>query len=253
LKPDVTPAPKKTASNKKLSLPKLSLPKLALPKLSLPKLSLPKLALPKLALPKLALPKLALPKLALPKKLMIPVVAAAVLLIGGGVAFGLLHARTKSALPPHGTAAGASTAGAAGASTAGKPGASKEVATGNSPPDATGSSTAGGTGSSPACRGVVNDLFRQARDDDPSVTLAEVRAEVSSSGVSCTPDPEVVAALKDLSPECRDMVQYTFLGVRDGHADITVNDVRVKVVPKSVACEHDRVPNVAQLPGHKEK
>jgi hypothetical protein len=100
-----------------------------------------------------------------------------------------------------------------------------------------------------ACSGVERDLYRQAVDDDPSTTLAEVRSEVHSSGIDCVPDPEIAAELKDLTPACRDMVQYTFFGVRSAHADIKVGDVRERVVEKSVACERDRASMRSSLHG----
>jgi hypothetical protein len=163
----------------------------------------------------------ALKNLPIPKKLVIPAIAGAVVLTAGGAAFGLLHARPKHAVPQV------------------KAAASAPVASTTRP--------------SAACSGVVRDIYRQTVLEDPGVTLAEVRSEVLSSGVNCVPVPEIAAELKDLSPACRDMVQYTFLGVRDGHPDFKVNDIREKVVQKSVACEHDRPPNVASAARHKAK
>ncbi len=191
-------------------------PKLALKHLLAPLRKLTT-ALKNLPIPKkLPIPKnLPIPKsLPIPKKLVIPAIACVVLLAVGGVAFGLLHARLKPATVAHVKGVGATP-------------------------------VASTTGPSAACGGVVRDIYRQTVDEDPSVTLAEVRSEVLSSGVSCVPVPEIAAELKGLSPACRDMVQYTFLEVRDGHPEIRVSDIRVKVVRKSVACEHDRPTKIA--------
>lgn len=192
--PDVTPAPKK----KKVSLKSIVTP----------------------------FAKLcgALKTLRIPKKLVIPVIAAAVLLIAGGVAFGLLHTRLAHSLAK--TAASAQVASAPGAST---------------------------TAPSAACSGLVRDIYRQTLEEEPSVTLAEIRSEVQTSGVTCAPVPAIAAQLKGLSPGCRDMVQYTYLEAHEDHADVTVNAVRAKVVQKSVACEHDRSPNIAAVAGQKLK
>jgi hypothetical protein len=179
----------------------------------------------------------ALKNLPIPKKLLIPALAGIVLLTAGGAAFGLLHAKLQHTVAPQAKAV------------ASAPVASTTVAS-TTVASATVAST---TGPSAACSGVVRDIYRQTANEDPSVTLAEVRSEVVSSGVNCAPVPEIAAELKDLSPACRDMVQYTFLGVRDGHPDIKVNDVREKVVQKSVACEHDRAPNIASAARHKAK
>jgi hypothetical protein len=192
LDPDVTPKPKSTkASLKTLLIPFKNL-------------------------------STAVKNLPIPKKLLIPAIAAAVLLTAGGAAFGLLHARLKHGVAPQVKAVASAPVGST-------------------------------TGPSAACSGVVRDIYRQTVDEDPSVTLAEVRSEVVSSGVSCVPVPKIAAELKVLSPACRDMVQYTFLGVHDGHPDIKLNDVREKVVQKSVACEHDRPPKIASVARHKEK
>jgi hypothetical protein len=215
LDPDVTPVTekKKNASLEKLTAPLEQL--LAVLKaLAAPLRILPgtftKLLSPLKTLPA-AFKNLPLPKnLPIPKQLMLPVLAGAGLLIVGGVAFGIVQARSKHAAAPN----------------------VKVVA---SAPSAASSADPAG-----ACSGVVRDIYRQTVSEDPSVTLAEVRSEVLSSGVSCAPDPELAAELKDLSPACRDMVQYTYLGVRDGHTEVKVSDVREKVVEKSVACEHDR-------------
>jgi hypothetical protein len=183
----------------------------------------------------------------IPKKLVIPAVACVVLLIAGGTAFGLLHTRQKHSGSPHGkTVASAQVASGAGVSGAGPSGAGAAGVG----PSAVG---AAGAGPSAACSGVVRDIYRQTVAEDPSVTLAEVRSEVGRSGVTCEPAPEIVAQIRDLSPACRDIVQYTFLGVRNGNPDITVSDVRARVVEKSVACEHDRSANVASIARHKEK
>jgi len=207
LDPDVTPEPKKaTASLKNLLTP---LTKLLTPLKKLPT-----------ALKNLPIPK----SLPIPKKLLIPAIAGVVLIIAGG-AFGLIalkHAPSKAKASA--TSPVAST--------------TKSSATGSAA--ATDASTL--TGPSAGCSGVVRDIYRQTVLEDPDVTLAEVRSEVVSSGISCAPDPEIAAELKDLSPACRDMVQYTVLGVRGGHPDVKVSDVRERVVRKSVACEHDRAP-----------
>ncbi len=169
----------------------------------------------------------ALKNLPIPKKLAIPAIAGVAVLTVGGAAFGLFHARVKNAAAPQVKAV------------ASAPG-----------PSTTGSAS---TGTATACSGVVRDIYRQTVDEDPSVTLAAVRSEVVRSGVSCVPDPEIAAELKDLSPACRDMVQYTFLGVRNGHPTFKVSDIREKVVEKSVACEHDRPPSIASVARHKAK
>jgi hypothetical protein len=165
--------------------------------------------------------------LPIPKKLVIPAIAGVVFLIAGGAAFGLFHARLKHAAAPQVKAVASAPAASAGGPSAGGP--------------------------STTCSGVVRDIYRQTVNEDPSVTLGEVRSEVRSSGINCAPLPEIAAELKDLSPACRDMVQYTFLSVRDGHASITVSDIREKVVQKSVACERDRPPNTTSIARHEVK
>lgn len=164
----------------------------------------------------------ALKNLPFPKKLVIPAIAGVVLLTAGGIAFGLFHAKLKHVAAPQSKTAASASLGST-------------------------------TKLSAACNGVVRDIYRQTVDEDPGVTRTEVRAEVLRSGVSCVPVPEIAAELKDLSPGCRDMVQYTYLGLHNSHAEIKVSDIREKVVLKSVACEHDRRPNIASIVRHRSK
>jgi hypothetical protein len=259
LDPDVTPEPEKTKPSLKNLVTRLKNLLTPLENLLTP-------------LKNLLTP---LKNLPIPKKLVIPASAAAVLLTAGLSAFGLLHAKHATApqvkavaSAPVGSAPAASApAGSAkatsaplGSATATSAPVGSETATSapaaaatTAPAAAASATVASTTGSSGACSGVVRDIYRQTVAEDPSVTLAEVQSEVVQSGVSCVPDPEIAADLKDLSPACRDMVQYTFLGVREGHTNIQVTDVREKVVEKSVACEHDRRPNIASVAGHKAK
>jgi hypothetical protein len=177
------------------------------------------------------------------KKLVLIAIAVAVLLAVGGAGFALLHGRAKHASP----AIAKSSSSAASATTS---------ATGSSAEKGSSAENGGSatTGSAAGCRGVVRDLYKQALTDDPSVTLAEVQKEVGSSGVDCTPVPAITEVIKTLSPACRDMVQYTYLQVRDGHQDVTVLDVQKAVVPKSIACKNDHLPpNVASVPAHNPK
>jgi len=145
--------------------------------------------------------------------LLIAAIGGAVLVLAAGVAFMLMHAHGK-----HGSAAAAPTAATA----------------------ATAAAAATARVNSIACRGVERELYRQTTSEDPSITLAQVQAEVRDSGIDCTPVAAIVAQMKTLSPDCREIVQYTYLNVRDGHPEISVSDIRKVVVPKAVACEPDR-------------
>lgn len=63
-----------------------------------------------------------------------------------------------------------------------------------------------------------------------------------------------MAKLKDLSPTCREMARYTFLEVRDGHPDITVNEIRKEIVrnpSRATMIAHEMSPRLHDRRGHK--